>query len=472
MIFNSLQFLIFFPIVVIVYFILGKGKMISNIWLLIANYYFYMCIKPVYGLLLFALTAVTYACGLLIEKYREPLKSKKLILTIGLVLTFFGLLFFKYYNFFATSLGTLFNAIGFGCQPTLLKLFLPIGISFFTFQAAGYLIDVYRGTVKAEANFVIYAIFVSFFPVILAGPIQRAGILIPQLRERGQVHYDDVLPGIKMMIWGLFMKLCVADRLATYVDAAYNNYAIHNGTTLAIAAIFYSIQIYGDFAGYSLTAIGCARVMGFKLPDNFKRPYFATSIQNFWRRWHIALSTWFRDYLYIPLGGNRVKYWRYLLNIMIVFLVSGLWHGAGWTFIVWGGLHGFIQVIESIINKGRKTAKDYSFAYRLVKIVFTFILATIAWIFFRAETIGMAGTVVAKIFTNVGTPFISPEAMLFGLLSTLILLTKDVADELFPRLKMLNSENKVLSGITCSVLIIYIILFGVLDGSQFIYFQF
>lgn len=472
MIFNSLQFLSFFPIVVIVYFLLGKGKMISNIWLLCANYYFYMCIKPVYGLLLMALTVLTYFCGVLLANNEKSVKKKKVLLSFGLVLTFVGLLFYKYYNFFASSLGSLFSAIGFNCQPTLLQLFLPIGISFFTFQAAGYLIDVYRGTIKAEKNFVIYSVFVSFFPVILAGPIQRAGILIPQLKERGSVRYDDVMPGIKMMIWGFFMKLCVADRLATYVDAMYSNYTIHNGSTLAIAAIFYSIQIYGDFAGYSLTAIGCARVMGFKLPDNFKRPYFATSIKDFWRRWHIALSTWFRDYLYFPLGGNRVKYWRYLLNLMIVFLVSGLWHGAGWTFIVWGGLHGLIQVIESVLNKGKKTDNNCSFAKRIFKIILTFILATIAWIFFRAETIGMAGEIVAKIFTNFGMPFISPEAMLFGLLSTIILLVKDVTDEFCPRVKMLNSDNKVLSGITCSVLIIYIILFGVLDGSQFIYFQF
>lgn len=472
MIFNSIQFLLFFPIVIIVYYVLGKGKMVSSIWLLLANYYFYMCVKPVYGILLFALTAVTYACGLLIEKSCEPERHRKLILTIGLVLTFAGLLFFKYYNFFASNIGTLFTTIGFNYQPTFLKLFLPIGISFFTFQAAGYLIDVFRGTVKAETNFVIYAIFVSFFPVILAGPIQRASILIPQLRERGQVRYDDVMPGIKMMIWGFFMKLCVADRLATYVDAVYSNYAIHNGTTLAIAAIFYSIQIYGDFAGYSLTAIGCARVMGFKLPDNFKRPYFATSIQDFWRRWHIALSTWFRDYLYIPLGGNRVKYWRYLLNIMIVFLISGLWHGAGWTFIIWGGLHGSVQVIESIINKGKKSEKNYILTYRLFKIVLTFILATIVWIFFRAETIGMAGTIVAKIFSNPGVPFISPEAMLYGMASLFILLAKDISDEFIPHLKLLNSNNRVISDITCSFLIIFIILFGVLDGSQFIYFQF
>lgn len=472
MLYNSFEFLLFFPIVAIGYYLTGGGKSLSNSWLLLASYYFYINLKPIYALILLASTLITFFCGLLLERNAESVRKKKTILTASLVLNFSMLFVFKYYNFINGSIESLMSSVGLRWNVPYLNVLLPVGISFFTFQAAGYIIDVYRGTVKAEKNFLTYALFVSFFPVILAGPIQRAKNLIPQLKQKHPVLYDNVIGGLKMMLWGYFMKLCVADRLGTYVDAAYSNYAIHNGTTLAIAAIFYSIQIYCDFAGYSLTAIGCARVMGFTLPENFKRPYFSTSIQDFWRRWHIALSTWFRDYLYIPLGGNRVKYSRYLVNILIVFLVSGLWHGAGWTFVVWGGLHGIFQVIESLMKRNNKTENTLPMTGRLCKIVVTFLLATIAWVFFRADSLEMACTIVGKTFSDFGKPFISPEAMLFGLLSILILSAKDIADEFYPRIAVLNSSNKYISGIAFSVLTVYIILFGVLDGSQFIYFQF
>ena len=471
MLFNSFEFLLFFPVVAIGYYLMGGGKFLSNIWLLIASYYFYLNLNPVYGILLLAITGLTYGCGRCLEKASTG-KAKKQLLTVCLLLNFSSLFICKYYNVVNESIYSLMFAIGLRWEVPYLKLLLPVGISFFTFQAAGYIIDVYRGNIKAEKNFLTYALFVSFFPVILAGPIQRAKVLIPQLKEKHSLVYENVIGGLKMMLWGYFMKLCVADRLGTYVDSVFNNIPQHNGTSIAIASIFYTIQIYGDFAGYSLTALGCAKVMGFNLPENFHRPYFSTSIKEFWKRWHIALSSWFMEYLYFPLGGSRVKYGRYLTNLMIVFLVSGLWHGAAWTFVLWGALHGLYQILEALRKKyfGEPTYNHWW--SKALKMLFVFFIVNMAWIFFRANTIGDAFTAIVKMFTNPGAPFMSPMAMLFGMLSFVILVVKDFADEFHPSWKLLASDNKVVATIACTLLAVYVLLFGVLDSSQFIYFQF
>ena len=469
MLFNSFHYLIFFPIVCILYWMLKKNSL-RNPFLLIASYFFYMNWKPIFGLLLLAVTAVAYVTGLLLEK-KQTVKSRKWILAVGLILCFSSLVFFKYYNFLNESIFSLLAAIGLRWPLPNLDLLLPIGISFYTFQATGYCIDVYRKDVPAERNPLTFALFVSFFPVILAGPIQRSKNLIPQLKNEHKLLADDVIGGIKMMVWGFFMKLCVADRLGTYVDSIFNNIPAHNGVSIAIASVFYTIQIYGDFAGYSLVALGSAKALGFNLPENFRRPYFSTSFKEFWKRWHIALSSWFGDYLYIPLGGNRVKYGRYLLNLMIVFLVSGLWHGAAWTFVLWGGLHGLYQVVEALCKKCFGT-RDYKGVGKVLKIVFVFLLVNFAWIFFRASSIDNAFLAISKMFTEFGAPFISPMAMLFGVLSTLILFVKDFADEYHPQWRLIDSRKPAISVVTLASLIVFIFLFGVLDSSQFIYFQF
>ncbi len=471
MLFNSLGFLIFFPTVAVVYYLIGNRVKWANLWLLLASYYFYMQMRPVYALILLASTAVSYSCGLLLQRNTD-LRQRKAVVAIGLVLVVGILFFMKYFNFLNASLDACLTAVGIKWQMPYVNFLLPIGISFFTFQSAGYIVDVYRGTVPAEKDFSTYALFVSFFPVILAGPIQRAKCLIPQLKESHPVLYDNVVSGLKMMVWGYFMKLCVADRLGTYVDSVFDNLFQHNGTSIAIASFFYTIQIYGDFAGYSLVALGCAKTMGFHLPDNFRRPYFSTSFKEFWKRWHIGLSSWFGDYLYIPLGGNRVRYARYLLNLLIVFLVSGLWHGAAWTFVAWGALHGVCQIIEAVWNKlfGKKEITGRFF--RLVKTVWIFLLVNFAWILFRADSIGDAFMALTKIFTEPGRPFISAMAMLFGGLSLFILFVKDYADEFHPAWKALNSDKRWISIPTTAFLLVYIVLMGVLDNSQFIYFQF
>jgi len=469
MLFNSFHYLIFFPIVCIIYWVLKKNSL-RNPFLLLASYFFYMNWKPIFGLLLLAVTAVAYLTGMLLEK-KQTEKSRKWILTIGLILCFSSLVFFKYYNFLNDSIFNLLAVIGLRWPLPNLDLLLPIGISFYTFQATGYCIDVYRRDVPAERNPLTFALFVSFFPVILAGPIQRSKNLLPQLKSEHKLMADDIVGGLKMMVWGFFMKLCVADRLGTYVDSVFNNLPMHNGTSIAIASLFYTIQIYADFAGYSLVALGSAKTLGFNLPENFRRPYFSITFKEFWKRWHIALSSWFGDYLYIPLGGNRVKYTRYLLNLMIVFLVSGLWHGAAWTFVLWGGLHGIYQVAEAIVKK-RFGTREYKGVGKVLKIILVFLLVNFAWIFFRASTISDAFLAISKMFTEFGTPFISPMAMIFGLVSTTILFIKDYADEYHPSWKLLNSSNVAVSVVTTAVLIEFIFLFGVLDSSQFIYFQF
>lgn len=343
MLFNSFEFLLFFPIVCVLYFLLGKNKY-RNPFLLLASYYFYMNWKPIYAVLILTSTILTYVCGLLVEKNSGEKKKQKWFLISSLVLNFGILFIFKYFNFINESIFIVLSTTGLKWTVPNLDVLLPVGISFYTFQAVGYSIDVYRGTIKAERNFITYALFVSFFPQLVAGPIERAKNLLPQFHSEHHFDADDVIEGIKQMIWGFFMKLCVADVLSSYVDAIYNNVANHNGTSMLLATLFFTIQIYCDFAGYSNIAIGVARVMGYRLMENFKQPYFALNIKEFWRKWHISLSTWFMDYLYIPLGGNRVSYSRHLLNLAITFLISGVWHGANWTFVIWGG---YIQFTKS-----------------------------------------------------------------------------------------------------------------------------
>lgn len=322
MLFNSFHFLLFFPLVCVLHYLLPPR--LRWIFLLLSSYYFYMNWEPVYALLIAGSTLITYGCGLLVERYRGERRKQRLFL-IGSLLLNFGILFiFKYYNFLTGSIFSLLSCLGIRFNFPEFTLLLPVGISFYTFQAVGYSLDVYRGDIKAERHLGIYALFVSFFPQLVAGPIERARNLLPQFWEIHRFDEMNVRQGIKLMLWGYFMKLCVADRLALYVDAVYNNIPQHNGTSLLIASIFFAFQIYCDFGGYSLIAIGAARVMGFSLMDNFRRPYFAKSVREFWGRWHISLSTWFKDYVYIPLGGNRVGRFRHALNLFVTFLVSGI----------------------------------------------------------------------------------------------------------------------------------------------------
>lgn len=470
MLFNSFEFLIFFPAVCLIYFIL-RGNKWRIPFLLIASYYFYMNWKPAYAILILTSTIITYFSGILIEKHDEK-RTQKTFLTISLVINFAILFVFKYFNFINESVFHLLDCCGLRWNVPNLDVLLPVGISFYTFQAVGYSIDVYRGSIKAERSFTTYALFVSFFPQLVAGPIERAKNLLPQFHEEHTFVYDDVIEGIKQMIWGFFMKLCIADILSQYVDAVYNNIAFHNGTSLIIATIFFTFQIYCDFGGYSNIAIGAARIMGFKLMENFHRPYLSLNINEFWKRWHISLSSWFKDYVYIPLGGNRVKQPRHMLNLMITFLVSGIWHGANWTFVVWGGLHGIYQVIAKIWNNHIGRISHKTIVYQLVSIAFCFILVSFAWIFFRANTVNDAFLIINKIFTESGKPFFDIMVFVYGITALLILIIKDLKDEMDCKINFMHSRFIIIRYLSTIALVAYILLFGSFASDQFIYFQF
>ena len=471
MLFNSFEFLVFFPAVSLVYFLLRNNRWRIP-FLLLASYYFYMSWKPVYALLILTSTVLTYGCGLLVERHAGNRRRQRGFLIASLVINFGILFLYKYYNFIGDSITALLDACGLGWQVPRLDVLLPVGISFYTFQAVGYSIDVYRGTIRAERNFATYALFVSFFPQLVAGPIERAKNLLPQFHEEHRFCYTDAVEGLKQMLWGFFMKLCVADVLAEYVDAVFNNVAQHNGTSMALAALFFTFQIYCDFGGYSNIAIGAARVMGFRLMENFHRPYFSLNIKEFWKRWHISLSTWFMDYVYIPLGGNRVKYPRHLSNLMVTFLVSGLWHGANWTFVIWGALHGTYQVLGNLWRRYVHQPQYRTAVSRLLAMAGCFVLVAFAWIFFRANTVADAFSIVGKLFTDHGPLYISALLFLTGGTSLAILLFKDMKDEYLPKIKLVHSRFYAVRYVSILSMVSYILLFGALDGGQFIYFQF
>lgn len=391
MLFNSIDFMIFFPIVVFIYFIIPRK--IRYIWLLLTSYYFYMGWNPKYTILIAFSTVITYASSILIERSQNAGNAKrKKFWVAGSIILNLGILFvFKYSDFFLHNLSAVISRLGFGTIDKRLDLLLPVGISFYTFQALSYTLDVYRGEIKAEKNIFKYALFVSFFPQLVAGPIERATNLLPQIQNVDKINvwnYEKIKDGLLLMMWGLFQKLVIADRASILVNNVITGYVNYGFVELALAAALFAIQIYCDFGGYSNIARGAAKVMGFELMNNFEQPYLATSIKEFWRRWHISLTSWLTDYVYIPLGGNRKGRIRKYINILIVFGVSGLWHGASWSFVVWGLLHAFYQIIGDLKNAvfsksiGKGNRGRNTFSSRLRKVIGTFILTDFAWIFF------------------------------------------------------------------------------------------
>lgn len=469
MLFNSIAFLLFFPIVCVLYYSIPSRQVKArNLLLLIASYYFYMNWEPAYALLLLTSTLVTYTASLGIGHFEEKQKKKACLIS-SIVLNLSILFMFKYYQFFSSNVDVVMQLLGMRIYFPEFNLLLPVGISFYTFQALGYSIDVYRGSTKVEHNFTRYALFVSFFPQLVAGPIERSNRLLPQFRQRHRFDYEAVMAGVRLMVWGYFMKLVLADRCGLYVDSIFNNVEKHNGGSFLVASLLFPFQIYGDFAGYSLIAIGVARVLGFQLMENFSRPYFASTIGEFWHRWHISLSTWFRDYVYIPLGGNRVGRLRNYFNLLVTFIVSGIWHGASWTFFCWGALHGMLLCVEKAFRISKTT---YSGVEKLFHWAVTFVLVCFAWILFRANNLWEAVLVIKGIFTHLGTP--KPETANFiaiGLALTL-LLGKELAEEFKWPIRNIASESGLVRHIYLVLMIAYIILFGVLGGDQFIYFQF
>ncbi len=498
--FNSIHFLVFFPIVLLVYFIIPKK--LRYLWLLVASYYFYMSWNPTYAILIAFSTVVTYLCALIIQQMHNEtdkiwLYMKRFTLFVAMAVNLSILFMFKYLDFAIDNLNVVLNQIGISVIETEFNFLLPVGISFYTFQALGYVMDVYRKDITAEYNLFRYALFVSFFPQLVAGPIERSGNLINQLKNADKINlwnYERIVKGFMIMMWGFFLKVVIADRSATVVNTVFEQYYAYGSFELITAVVMFAIQIYCDFASYSTIAVGAAQIMGFKLMDNFDTPYFAMSIKEFWRRWHISLSTWFRDYLYIPLGGNRKGKFRKYLNTMIVFLVSGLWHGANWTFVVWGALHGAYQVIGDITKpiKDKITTKfnvrTQALSYKGVKILITFALTCLAWVFFRADTIYIAADYIARIFTQ-----INPWALTTGVIYSLGLERQEMNILLIAVAVMLivdilkykrnirfeniaDNQNFWVRGLIIMTLIFAVIIFGAygynFDAQEFIYFQF
>lgn len=393
MLFNSYAFLLFFPVVCILYFTLPQK--LRNPWLMLCSYFFYGLWNFAYLGLIFFSTATTYACSLIIgslqQRGREgDRRLMKQAIAINLLINLGILFMFKYYNLFSQTMG------GIGIAMPSLNLLLPVGISFFTFQSLGYTIDVYRGQIKVERNFMTYALFVSFFPQLVAGPIERAGNLLPQFHVQHRYSFENMRKGLLIMLWGFFLKVVLADRAAILVNHIYNTQT-STGFQYLIGTLVFGFQIYGDFAGYSMIAMGAAQVLGFTLMRNFRQPYLSQSVGEFWRRWHISLSDWFRDYLYFPLGGSRRGTARTLLNIMVVFLLSGLWHGAAYTFVLWGFLNGIYQVAERLLHIAvHRRSNGWA---GLIRVALTFTLITLAWVPFRAASIEQALAIYGKLFS-------------------------------------------------------------------------
>jgi len=472
MLFNSLHFLIFFIVVTPTFFLLAH----QHRWklLLAASCYFYMTFVPVYILILGFTIIVDYFAGILIETSIG--KYKKNFLLLSLAANIGVLAVFKYYNFINDNLSSLLGTFGYQNHVPYLNILLPIGLSFHTFQAMSYTIEVYRGNQRAERHFGIYSLYVMFYPQLVAGPIERPQNILHQFHKQQRFDYDDVVEGLKNIVWGLFKKVVIADRLSIYVDAVYNHSDQHSGLTLIIATVFFAFQIYCDFSGYSQIAIGCARVMGYRLMVNFKRPYLACSIKEFWSRWHISLSTWFRDYLYFPLGGSKVPLPKWYLNLFIVFMVSGLWHGANWTFIIWGALHGIYQICSvSFKSFNERNLLGYRSLTNAFHVLLTFMLVSFAWIFFRANNVDQAFAICKSIFSmKPGGLFIgTPEGFAYSIIWILFLLVVEYVTEYYSDIiKVFYNPNKVLRYGGYVVVVLVIILFGVFNGGQFIYFQF
>ena len=469
MLFNSIQFIYFFPIVVLLYF-LSPYKWRWLI-LLISSYYFYMSWNINYVFLILFTTIISYGSAIFIEKSQTE-KEKKIYLFVSVTASLGVLFFYKYFNFFGASLNELFSSFQSDVKIPYIELLLPVGISFYTFQTLSYTIDVYRGDIGTEKHFGIYALYVSFFPQLVAGPIERSTRLLPQFRVRNKLTLNNVVKGLKWMIFGFFMKLVIADRLSIYVDSVYNNVYQHSGLTFIIATFLFAFQIFGDFAGYSSIAIGAARIMGYDLMTNFKRPYFGTSISDFWHRWHVSLSTWFRDYFYIPMGGSRVGIKRWYLNLFLTFLVSGLWHGANWTFVIWGALHGVYIVVENRFKLQVKKNQKISLFNRIMRTIIVFILVDFAWIFFRANNVTEAFYVVNNIFNFTNEVFFDYKVFFFGFIGLLVLFINDLIVENNTNSIIENSKINYKAVLYFTFLICLLMFIGVFNGGQFIYFQF
>ena len=479
MLFNSLEFAIFFPVVATLYFVLPLRFRTPMI--LVASCVFYMAFIPAYILILGVTILIDYTAGIYLDRVRG--RWRTVLLWVSIAATCAVLFIFKYYNFFNDNFVGLAGVAGWELSPTTFHIILPIGLSFHTFQSLSYVVEVYRGRQKPEYNFVTYATYVMFFPQLVAGPIERPQNLLHQFYEEHRFDYERVTSGLKRMAWGFFKKLVVADRLALYVNDVYAAPQNFNGLQLTVATVFFAYQIYCDFSAYSDIAIGSARVLGFKLMENFDTPYYARSISEFWRRWHISLSTWFRDYVYLPLGGSRVPKWRWCFNLLVTFGVSGLWHGASWTYVVWGVINGIYLIAGGLTSGlrdaalGRAGLPQTSALRTLLSVATTFVLVCFGWVFFRAQSLGDAFYILGHFWRNWDFSAISTPQFLLRQMPVAIaaIAVLEIGQLLhgrisFPKLVVRTPMPWRWAGYTAFMLAV--VLFGVYRNAQFIYFQF
>ena len=488
--FNSIDFLLFFPIAVFVYFVVPQR--VKYVWLLVCSYYFYMCWNVKYVLLLLLSTVITYASGLLMA-YRQDKAWRRLCLVSSFVINLAILIYFKYANFFITNINTVLGHAGMSANVPAVDVLLPVGISFYTFQALSYSADVYKGKTDPERNFVLYALYVSFFPQLVAGPIEKSEALISQFRESHKWDFDRAREGVLLMLWGYFLKMVVADRIAVYVDLCYSQFGDFGGWYLIVATVLFAFQVYGDFAGYTTIAMGAAWIMGYKLTDNFNAPYASKSIAEFWNRWHISLNRWFIDYVYTPLGGSRKGRLRKYINILVVFIVSGMWHGAGWSYIIWGVLNGMYQITGELLRPVRDWGVKVldldreSIGHKIYQVLATFVLFDFTLVFFRADSTRAALIILKSMFT-VHNPGILFDGRLFeaGLdernfvlmvLCIIVVLIADACKYNGIQIRGIIAKQAMwlrVLVIACSI--VFILLFGMwgsgYNAANFIYFQF
>ena len=472
MVFNSIEFLIFLPIVVVLFYLLPQKA--RWLMLLAASCVFYMWFVPKYILILLVTIIIDYAAGLLMERYADQSRKKKTFMIISIVSTLTVLVIFKYLGFITENLDRLCASLGMETH-FVTHIILPIGLSFHTFQSMSYVIEVYRGHQKAERHFGYYALYVMFFPQLVTGPIERPGNLLRQLHEKKEFRYENISKGMRLVLFGFFIKMVVADHLGTYVDEVYAAPDEYNSWSVFLAMVFYTFQIYCDFFGYSTIALGSAKLLGFDITDNFKTPYLSKSIAEYWQRWHISLSTWFRDYVYIPMGGSRVKFGRWAFNIMVVFVLSGLWHGAAWTYLLWGFSHGLLHIVEKALRKrfpvSEPRSKCMKFTFDALRVVKTFLLVAVLFVMFRSRDFANMNAVYTALVSNFGCGQnlgVKPEIWLYlGLFILSDLLLFNTRFDAW-------CENKpmVVRWIIYAVLVFMVIACSSVNNFPFIYFQF
>jgi len=477
MLFNSKDYLLFLPVVFALYWLIGsRNRKIQNSLLLISSYFFYACWEPKFLIILIFITLLNYFSGLIISSSKN---YKAHWFWLAIFANIACLCFFKYNDFVAGSFNFFFSNLGLTFNPSILEIYLlPIGISFYTFHGLSYLIDIYKGKTEVEPNLIDFSLFISFFPLLVAGPIERATHLLPQLKEKRYFQYSTAIDGLRQILWGLFKKIVIADNCAYYADLIFDNSASYSGSTLLVGVIFFAFQIYGDFSGYSDIALGTARLFGISLLKNFSFPYFSRDIAEFWRRWHISLTTWFRDYLYIPLGGNQGGTWNKIRNTLIVFVVSGMWHGASWTFVIWGALNALFFIPLLIRNKNRvhldivAKGKHVPSFRELSSMLITFSITLLCWVFFRAENLTHAYSYLSEIFSSsiLTIPEIKPLNL--TVLILLFILAEWVGRENNYALEKLGlSWSRPTRHAFYTILILTILWYSG-ENQQFIYFQF